>query len=274
VKKTLDYIIYGFAAIGFILTIGFVAIKLDLTKEKGMIDKQKYSFVISNSQNVAHPENASSTYEWKNTEDWKALKIAITKDREAIYKASTVFDIKPRIIVSIIMVEQMRLFGDNREVFKTIFAPLKILGVQNQFSWGVVGIKEETAITTEKNLKASTSPFYPGKKYENLLDFYTKEVDSERFERLTNEKDRLYSYLYTAAIIKQLETQWKNAGYPIDAKPAILSTLFNIGFIHSKPNNNPKSGGAVITINAKDYSFGSLAHEFYYSNELIEIFPR
>jgi hypothetical protein len=69
-------------------------------------------------------------------------------------------------------------------------------------------------------------------------------------------------------------SQWKNAGFDISARPEILSTLYNIGFSHSKPNANPSSGGAAIEVGGVTYSFGDLAAQFYYSNELISEFPR
>ena len=271
---TFKYSIYFFAFIGFTLTAGFFAVKFGITNEKGVIDLQKNTFLKiqgDNSHSISSETNAS---QWKNTEDWKALKEAIVRDREAIYKAAALFDVKPRMIVAIIMVEQLRLFGDNRELFKTVFAPLKILGVQSQFSWGVVGIKQETAIEVEKNLISTSSPFYPGEAYEALLSFSTDNHDKERFTRLTDEHDRLYSYLYAAAIIKELETQWGNAGHSITKRPDIIATLFNIGFKHSKPNNNPKSGGASIIVGEELYSFGGLAKDFYISEELIQYFPR
>lgn len=92
--------------------------------------------------------------------------------------------------------------------------------------------------------------------------------------RIIDEDNRYYSYLYAGLHLKEFEAQWKKAGYDISARPEILSTLFNIGFRYSKPNANPKSGGASIDVYDKDYSFGSLAGEFYYSNELIDVFPR
>jgi hypothetical protein len=74
--------------------------------------------------------------------------------------------------------------------------------------------------------------------------------------------------------LKEIETQWQNAGYPINDKPEVLATLFNIGFSKSKPNPNPLSGGAEIPVGDKIYSFGSLAKEFYNSNVLLGEFPR
>jgi hypothetical protein len=138
----------------------------------------------------------------------------------------------------------------------------------------VVGIKRETAIAIENNLVSTTSPYYLGKSYEHVLDFTSTDHEKERFERLTDQHNRYYSYLYTAVLIKELEKQWENAGFPIHNNPAVTATLFNIGFNKSHPNQNPKSGGALIPIENTTYSFGSLAGEFYASDELVDMFPR
>ena len=140
-----------------------------------------------------------------------------------------------------------------------------------------MGIKEETALQIEKNLKDTTSPFYLGSKYENLLDFNTATstgITDQRFIRMTDQHAHYYSYLYAGLYLKQIETQWKNAGFNISNRPDILSTLYNIGFKNSKPNANPQSGGAEIPIAGKTYSFGSFAGAFYNSNELLMEFPR
>ncbi len=274
-KKVFTYIVYLFAIIGFVLVSGYFAIRFGITNEQGVIDMQRNTF-LNTAQKDADKNTATSVKQhvFTTTSEWKVLKEAIYKDREAIFKASALFSVKPRLIVAILIVEQLRLYNDNREVFKTVFAPLRILGIQSQYSWGVMGIKQETAIETEHNLLIPTSLFYPGKQYEHLLDFTTDNPEEERYNRLTEKHDRFYSYLYTAAIIKELLAQWNKSGYDISTKPDVVATLFNIGFAHSKPNPSPKSGGATITLASSTYSFGSLAKDFYYSNELIEIFPR
>ena len=138
---------------------------------------------------------------------------------------------------------------------------------------GVTGIKVPTAQTIEKNLKDSTSIFYLGEKYENLLDFQTKNIAQERFNRLTSYKNHYYSYLYAALNVKQINAQWERAGFPIDDRPEILATLYNIGYEVSVPKENPVVGGSGINIKGKRYSFGAVAYEFYYSGELYELFP-
>lgn len=269
-KTFFQYAVYGFALIGFFFILVFFAVKYGFTNERGIIDNQQQAFL----QGTATPPTLGEKPVWADSEEWKTVKEAVTRDRGQIYKAAARMDVDPRNIVAVIAVEQLRLFFDNRELFKQVFAPLKILGTQIQFSWGVAGIKQETAIDAENHLNDATSPFYPGEQYTHALDFTTNDTDKERFERIVNEDDRYYSYLYTAVILKELETQWERAGFDITNRPEILSTLFNIGFTHSNPNPNPSSGGSSLTISGKQYSFGSLAAEFYYSDELTDLFPR
>jgi hypothetical protein len=73
--------------------------------------------------------------------------------------------------------------------------------------------------------------------------------------------------------MKQIMSQWKNAGYDLDHRPEIVATLYNIGFMKSIPKENPSVGGAEITIRGVTYSFGRLAYEFYYSGLLEKTFP-
>lgn len=272
-KKIFSFFTYAFAVFGVLLTGVFFAVKFGWTNEAGIIDTQRSAFLAP--QTAASYQGLASLEipSWAKTDEWWVLKEAILKDREAIYKASAVAGIPSRLLVANLIVEQLRLFFDNRELFKTVFAPLKILGNMSQFSWGVMGIKQETAITIENNLKDKSSPFYLGSTSEHLFDFTTSNHDQERFKRLTDDKNRYYSYLYASLYLKEIETQWQKAGFDISNRPEIASTLYNIGFEHSNPNASPKVGGSEITIGDTTYSFGGLASEFYNSQELIEYFP-
>ena len=273
-NKAFKLIVYCFAFVGFVLVFGYVAIRLGLTNERGVIDNQRANFLeaVSNAEITSNSTDSNSS-EWASSEEWQILRQAIIMDEAAINKAASATQIEPRLIVAQLVPEQLRLFHDNREIFKQILAPLKILGNQSQFSWGIVGIKRETAIAVEEHLKSPLSPFYLGKEYENLLDFTSKDIGSERFARITDENDHYYSYLYAALYLKQIMKQWQNAGFDISNRPDILSTLYNIGFNNSYPNADPHSGGAIIEIGGKSHSFGSLATEFYYSDELRDYFP-
>jgi hypothetical protein len=264
--KILNWIIYGFAAIGFFLVAGYFAVRFGITNTAGIVDNQRDSFI--NRDLV--PLNRA----WARGDEWNTFKEATIKDKADIDRAAALSGVQSRLIVANLAVEQLRLFHSDRELFKLAFAPLKMLGNQSQFSWGVMGIKQETARAIEANLTNPSSPFHLGTAQEKALDFKTDDADSERFARLTDEKSRFYSYLYAGIYLKQIETQWAKAGHDISQRPEILATLFNIGFAHSQPKAEPQMGGAAIEINGATYSFGRIAGEFYYSDELLEQFPR
>ncbi|MEI8204592.1 MAG: hypothetical protein WCH34_16345 [Bacteroidota bacterium] len=212
-------------------------------------------------------------FEWMNISEWSDFKWAVVKDTTIIDSVARVTGVESRLIVSVLVGEQIRLFNSKREMYKKVIGPLKILSTETQFSLGVTGIKEETARWIEKYLKDSSSVYYIGKKYETLLNFKTADIENERFKRLTDYHNHYYSYLYAAIFMKQVRSQWKKAGFDISNRQEILATLFNVGFIASQPKANPSVGGSHININDKLYTFGRLAYEFYYSGELAEVFP-
>ncbi len=215
--------------------------------------------------------DGKNIFPWMNDEEWKSIVSATTKnDKDAILRAGEVIGIEPRLIVSCMIVEQLRLFHSQRELFKKVFEPLKILGNANKISLGVMGIKEATAAQIEDHLKDASSPYYLGKNFEHSLD----KITGSTFDRLTSEDGHHYnSYLYGALYLKQMMSQWKNAGFDIQYRPEIVGTLFNVGFPQSKPKADPKVGGSAINIGDAKYSFGSLAYEFYYSGEMQDEFP-
>jgi len=280
-RKIFQIVVYIFAAIGFFLVVGYFAVRFGLTNVPGIIDDQQQSFLDSGKNqtaNVVGSQNqngsAAGEYYWQTTPEWQVIKTAVQKDAGTIDRAATTAGVPARLIVAQLMVEQLRFFTDDRESFKKFFEPLKILGSETQFSWGVMGMKEATAIEVEQNLQNPASPFYLGTEYAHLLDFQTGNPQEERFARMTDQHDHYFSYLYAGLYLHEVETQWKSAGFDISTRPEIISTLYNIGFANSKPNANPQSGGAAITIGTQTMSFGTLAAQFYNSNELLNEFPK
>lgn len=218
-------------------------------------------------------DNTNHLIPWMNEGAWPSLKYAILKDKEVIEEAARMTGVEPRLIVSCLVGEQIRLFNSKREMYKQYLGPVKVLSVQSQFSFGVNGIKDYTAQQVERNLKDSASEFYMGRKYEHILDFDTENHTAERTRRLTDYHNHLYSYIYTGCILHQTMLQWKRAGFDISNRPDILCTLFNLGFAASKPSANPQCGGSHITVNDKIYTFGVIGNDFYYSGELSKDFP-
>lgn len=219
--------------------------------------------------------DAGNVITWMQGAEWDALKEAITRDKALIIEAGKLTGVEPRLIVGCLIGEQIRLFNSKRETFKKYLGPVKVLSVQSQFSYGVNGIKISTAKTIEEHLKNPNSEYYMGKRYEHLLDYTVsgKAQEDERYNRLVDYRNHLYSYLYTACILHQTKVQWERAGYDISERPDVLFTLFNVGFAQSVPKSNPVCGGSHIKVRDKVYTFGAIGFDFYYSGELAEDFP-
>lgn len=269
--KALKFFLGGTVFVVIIFFGVFAAMLLGLTKVEGNIDSN--SDLYNSIESVwARKKQVEKNPDWATTDDWTAIEGGLTKDKKLIDKASRVTGVPARTILAPIVVEQFRYFGSEREKLKKVFMPLQILGNSVKFSYGIAGVKISTAKQIEENLKNTKSPYYLGAQYKHLLDFKTDDPDKERMERLTDDDNHYYSYLYTALYIKQIEKQWRKAGYPISDRPEITATLFNLGFKHSEPKKDPDVGGSDITVNGKTYTFGGLAYEFFYSNKL-KIFP-
>ncbi len=352
-KIIFNILLWGFAIAGFGLSVGYIAIRLQLTNEKGVVDFNNRKFEAVSLKNglnrdssgkalfkaneiaqIAYklmilekffPANAktiinelektrdfelankmiqaviiktsdsiklenefekdltlfstsfnyndNNAFDWINQNEWQALREAIKKDKPAIDSAAKTLGIESRFITTLLIGEQLRLLNSNRESFKSALRPLRVLTVESQYSFGVTGIKDFTAIQVEKSLKDTLSPYYLGKRFENVIQYKTTDISSERMSNLINYNNHYYSYLYAGLIIRQIREQWKRAGYDISERPEILATLFNIGFHNSKPKQSPETGGSNIKIGNKNYTFGGIAFEFYYSGELSEEFP-
>ena len=210
---------------------------------------------------------------WMSGPEWPALKEAILRDSALIREAGRLTGVEPRLIVGCLIGEQIRLFNSKREMFKKYLGPVKVLSVQSQFSYGVNGIKDFTAEAVEEHLADPTSEYYMGRAYEHLLDFATDDHPTERYNRLVDYRNHLYSYIYTGCILHQTMLQWRRAGYDISDRPDVLFTLFNVGFSQSVPKADPKPGGSHITVGDREYTFGAIGFDFYYSGELSAAFP-
>jgi hypothetical protein len=249
----------------------FDALNFYIKDNKEIQDKFDYATRISKNMNKSYCD--SNIFKWMNMDEWSVFKQAAVKDTNIIDSVAALTNINARLIASVLVGEQIRLFDSTKEGYKKWMAPLKILANETKISWGITGIKEFTAIDIERFLKDKKSDYYIGEKYEHLLDFKTENIEDERYQRLINNKNHKYAYLYAAIFLKQVMHQWKKAGFDISNRVEILATLYNVGFISSVPKADPKVGGSHIKIRGKVYTFGSLAYEFYYSGELIKAFP-
>jgi hypothetical protein len=217
---------------------------------------------------------SQTAFAWADSAEWAVMKSAFIRDQDYIRDAAKAAGISPRLLLGGVIGEQFRFFTNSRDSFKRYFEPLKILASLSKFSFGIAGLKPETAKRIEENLHNPKSPFYLGSGMENVITYPadTTDLDSIRFERITDTKNTYFSYLYVGLFMRQVTAQWAST-VDISNNPGVLATLYNLGFNRSIPKPNPAPGGAPITVNGEDYTFGDLADEFYYSGELLEEFP-
>lgn len=282
-RKVFSVFIYIFATIGLVFGMVFVGMQFGLLNIRGSIAERNAFFNAPatstsggavQSNDGAYCVGSATTCAWNETREWQVVSGGLLKDKSVMHKVSGETGVPTRLLAALVIPEQTRFFTSEREVFKRYFEPLKILGSMSQFSLGISGIKPDTALKVEEYANATSSPFYPGDGYAELLKYKNGPSDSQRYSRLTDPKDHYYSYLYTAIYIKEIEAQWKNAGFDISQRPEILSTLFNLGFVKSKPHIGATVGGAPITTGGNVYSYGQLGELFYNSDELLGELPR
>lgn len=280
VRRYLAFLLGIFAIIGLVFAGVFVAMQYGLFNVQGSSAARNLSLGVVPSTAVTSTCTAVNgttpkTCDWTDTEEWNVLYNALTKDSAVLDQVSNQTGVPSRMIASAVIPEQLRYFTSNRESFKKYFEPLKILSSLSKFSLGVSGIKQDTATQIENYANDPTSPFYPGPDIAPLLAYPAGvDHDTELYNRLTDAHNHYYSYLYTAAFIKEIEAQWAASGYDVTARPDVVVTLFNIGFGASHPNANPQVAGSTITLGGKQYAFGELGTLFYQSDQLLDIFPR
>lgn len=298
-KIIFTIIVYIFAVIGFLFTFVYFAMQFGLLNVRGSIKerndfykidsvelkhrldsirtnntKSKLKPVVTNNPKDGYMADTINVCKWTETSEWQTVKGGLIKDKDIILRVAKETNISPRLLIAVVIPEQARFFTAQRESFKKYFEPLKILGSLSRFSLGISGIKQETAKKIEEHLIDVKSPFYPGPKYNMLINYKDSvDKDEELYKRLTNSHNHYYSFLYTALFIKQIEAQWKSSGYDINTAPGATITLFNIGFHKSKPKEIAELGGTTIKVGGKTYYYGQLGLLFFNSKELSDIFP-
>jgi hypothetical protein len=216
----------------------------------------------------------NTAFAWADSEEWSVMTSAFIRDQETIRRAAHDAGISPRLLLGGVIGEQFRFFTNSRDSFKRYFEPLKILASLSKFSFGIAGLKPDTAAQIEEHLTNHQSEYYLGPEMEHVITYPEgADVITTRFNRITDTKDSYYSYLYVGLFMRQVIAQWQRAGIDISHDPEVLSTLYNLGFNRSLPKENPRAGGAPITVNGTPYNFGQLGYEFYYSGELSQEFP-
>jgi len=160
----------------------------------------------------------------------------IMERKQLIFTASKLFDINPQYLATVIYTERTKNYDWTDEAFDEIIAKTG----QNS-SMGFSQVKIKTAYFIEKQITDSVSAFFCGKKYEHILM-----LSKSPFKLIQKLKTDSLNILYAAAYLRIIQTFWSNKGYPIDNKPDIIGSLYQLGLFHSdgkvrEPHFNPKA---------------------------------
>jgi hypothetical protein len=105
-----------FALAGFILIGGYTAMRLGITKTSGKIDSQQTAFLPISE--VA--QSQYTTFPLAHTPEWIAFRLAVAKDKDIILRVAKETGIEQRLLVAILVPEQMRLYHSNLQLFKEV----------------------------------------------------------------------------------------------------------------------------------------------------------
>ena len=245
-------------------------------------DNKKFNEEYNKLESKANKENLS-LFEFSNYKVWRDFCKVVRNDKKAIDSVSKITGVESRLIVMCLVGEQVRMFNSGRERFKQYVMPFSRIMMPTNRGYGVTGILENTALRIERTLLDTKSPFYPGDYFYrclNVNDGFPHVIDDsikahrhKTIQRLIAGGNHYYSYLYTAFLLRQYQAHWESKGYDLSKRPEILGTLFNIGYQKSVPKANPEAGGSSFKVGKKMYTFGGLCFEFYYSGELLDLFP-
>jgi hypothetical protein len=252
------------------------AVRVFLKKDKSV---QKAFKKIDHS----YSKQSTSLYPWAHSQAWRDFCTSVSRDKAAIDSVSRITGVESRLLVMCLVGEQVRMFNSGREKFKQYVMPFNRLMMPTNRGYGVTGILQHTAIRIESNVFNKNSDFYAGDYFQNCInvnDSFPDVVDAsieshklKTIQRLIKGGDHYYSYLYTAFLIRQYQAHWEKGGFSLAFRPEIIATLFNLGFHKSKPSKHPKVGGSNFNVANREYTFGGLCYEFYYSGELMDLFP-
>lgn len=293
ITKRLSFAIIGvFALIGVTFTGVFVAMQYHWLDVKGSsVSRDSFFRTLPKTSvmaaGVSRTATATSCVQqmkdgtqvpaciWNASEEYATIRAGLNKDSAVIDQVSQQTGVPARMIAASVVPEQLRWFTSDRESFKKMFEPLKVLGVAANMTYGIGGFHPDTAKRVEQYAADTNSPFYAGDGMATLVAYPSVENprDTNTLSRLSDSKDHYYSYLYVALFIREITNQWAKAGYDISNRPDVITTLYNIGFDHSDPKTNPQIGGATITVGGTKFSYGELGTDFYNSDELTALFP-
>jgi hypothetical protein len=108
-------------------------------------------------------------------------------------------------------------------------------------SIGFCQVKLKTAYWVEVQLNDSSSIYWPGKEYANILS--VSQSPKELIAKLENDS---LNIMYAAAYFRIIQSRWERAGHSINDRADILGTLYSTGIFNPDgterlPRTNPEA---------------------------------
>ncbi len=142
--------------------------------------------------------------------------------KDLIQSASEKFDINPVYLSAVIYTERTKNYDWTDEAFDEVIAR-----VGQNSSLGFSQVKIKTAYFIEKQLIDTTSRFYCGEKYANILA-----LSKSPFLLIEKLKKDSLNILYAAAYLRIIQSFWSKTGYSINDKPEIIGSLYQLGLFY------------------------------------------
>jgi hypothetical protein len=176
-------------------------------------------------------------------EDSTKTSRVINERNEFIVTSCIKFNISPQILSSIIYVERQLNYNWRDEVFDLILAK-----TGHNSSIGFCQVKLKTAYWIEVQLNDSSSLYFPGNAYANIL--LVSQSPDELIAKLKNDS---LNIIFAAAYMKIILSRWKKAGHAIDKSPDIIGTLYSAGLFYPDgseriPRTNPRANKFGIKV--------------------------
>ncbi len=195
-------------------------------------------------QNILHPQFSDTTL------------VKLEEQSENIEYTAKTFDIDPIKLKAIICVERTNNYSRQDEYFDDYPAKKG----QNS-SIGFCRVKMKTAYWIEYHLTDSTSEFYPGRKYKDILSI--SQSPQEIIDKL---KDNRTNFLYASAYMRIIQSYWKSREYSIEDRVDTIATIFSYGMFS-------RQTGELLKFNANPQPnwFGLEIEDILQKIEMIDI---
>jgi hypothetical protein len=86
-------------------------------------------------EKISFDSHNESVFDWMNIPEWQVFKEAVSKDKPLIDSVAHLTGVEPRLIVSVLVGEQIRLFNSSREAYKKWIGPLKFYLLKQPSHW-------------------------------------------------------------------------------------------------------------------------------------------